>query len=85
MIDGMRSTIDHAGRVVIPKSIRDVVGLSAGGAVEIVESNGTVRIEPLPATAEIVETADGPILHAGSLESGLTAQAVRTVLESDRR
>jgi AbrB family looped-hinge helix DNA binding protein len=41
----MRSTIDKAGRVVIPASIRDRAGLSPGTALEVTVDDTGVRIE----------------------------------------
>lgn len=41
----MRSTIDKAGRVVIPASIRDKAGLTAGTELEISVDETGVRIE----------------------------------------
>ena len=42
----MRTTIDKAGRVVIPKPLREQVGL-AEGEVELVVDGAGVRIEPV--------------------------------------
>ncbi|MDP8959432.1 MAG: AbrB/MazE/SpoVT family DNA-binding domain-containing protein, partial [Actinomycetota bacterium] len=42
----MRVTIDKAGRLVIPKALRDAVGLVPGG-VELTRDGAGVRIEPL--------------------------------------
>jgi AbrB family looped-hinge helix DNA binding protein len=41
----MRSTIDKAGRVVIPASIRERAGLTPGAALEITVDETGVRIE----------------------------------------
>ena len=43
--DAMRSTIDKAGRVVIPASIRDRAGLTPGTALEVTVDDTGVRIE----------------------------------------
>ena len=43
----MRTTIDKAGRLVIPRSLRDRIGLSAGGEVELELDGAAVRIEPV--------------------------------------
>ncbi len=42
----MKTTIDKAGRVVIPKSIRDRAGLQPGAELEIRLDNGIVEISP---------------------------------------
>ena len=41
----MRSTIDRAGRVVIPASIRDRAGFAPGTALEVSMDDTGVRIE----------------------------------------
>jgi AbrB family looped-hinge helix DNA binding protein len=41
----MRSTIDKAGRVVIPAPIRDRAGFSPGTALEVTVDDTGVRIE----------------------------------------
>jgi AbrB family looped-hinge helix DNA binding protein len=43
---GMRATIDKAGRLVIPKRLRDDVGLRPGQVEVFVEGTG-LRVEPL--------------------------------------
>ncbi|HZC42316.1 MAG TPA: AbrB/MazE/SpoVT family DNA-binding domain-containing protein [Streptosporangiaceae bacterium] len=42
----MRATIDKAGRLVIPKQLRDQAGL-APGEVEVVAEGAGLRIEPI--------------------------------------
>ena len=60
---GMRGTIDKAGRVVVPKQLRDRAGL-VPGEVEIIEDGTGIRIEPV-AAVELVEH-DGHLLIARS-------------------
>lgn len=43
----MRTTIDAAGRIVIPKKIRDRAGMTPGAEVEIKECDGHVEIEAI--------------------------------------
>ncbi len=77
----MRTTIDKAGRVVIPKSLRDKAGIVAG-EVEISLVGAVIRIEGV--TADTVVEADGLLLlPAGGPE--LDADAVRELRLADQR
>jgi AbrB family looped-hinge helix DNA binding protein len=44
----MKTTIDGAGRVVVPKPLRQAIGLQAGSEVEIRASDGRIEMEPAP-------------------------------------
>jgi AbrB family looped-hinge helix DNA binding protein len=50
----MRSTIDKAGRVVIPASIRDRAGLTPGTDLEVTADDTGVRIERIAAGPKLV-------------------------------
>jgi AbrB family looped-hinge helix DNA binding protein len=54
----MRSTIDHAGRVVIPKAVRDSAGLRPGSELEIEYRDGRVEIEPVRKRVKLVRKSD---------------------------
>jgi AbrB family looped-hinge helix DNA binding protein len=41
----MRTTIDKAGRVVIPAAIREKTGLTPGAEIEVTEDDAGVRLE----------------------------------------
>ena len=41
----MKATIDRAGRVVIPASVRARVGLRAGTELEVTVEDSTIRLE----------------------------------------
>jgi AbrB family looped-hinge helix DNA binding protein len=43
----MRVTIDRAGRLVVPKQLRDAVGLVPGEVEMVVDGSG-IRIDPAP-------------------------------------
>ena len=69
----MRITIDKAGRLVIPKSLREQSGLTAG-EVEISLDGAAIRIES-PATDELDEDNGLLLLPHGGPE--LDEDAVR--------
>ena len=51
----MRTTIDKAGRVVIPAAMRERAGLSAGAALDITEDDLGIRLERVAAGPRLVK------------------------------
>jgi AbrB family looped-hinge helix DNA binding protein len=51
----MRTTIDKAGRVVIPAGIRDRVGLTPGSEIEITADELGIHIERVAAGPRLVK------------------------------
>jgi len=81
----MRTTIDRAGRVVIPKSVREQAGLEAGAEVEVEFRDGRVEIEPSTVAMRLVKRARGATIEAETEMPPLTSAEVRGVLEHVRR
>jgi len=77
----MRATIDRAGRLVIPRRLRDRIGLADGGEVELELDGAAVRIEPIPG-GELKEV-DG-LLVIPSAGTPITGDAVRRLIDADR-
>jgi len=77
----MRATIDSAGRMVIPKAIRDRLGLVPGD-VDIVIDGADVRIRPIADDA--VVTDDGWLVVRAS-GAALTDDDVRALRDADQR
>jgi AbrB family looped-hinge helix DNA binding protein len=81
----MRTTIDRGGRVVIPKRIREDLGLSPGREVEITVVDGRVEIEPA-GTGMRLERHDGGLVAVPDEPlPPLDAETVRATLEQVRR
>lgn len=81
----MRTAIDGAGRVVVPKAIRDELGLTAGTPLEVRVVDRRIEIE-VPATAmTLEETGTGPIAVTDRQMPVLTTELVRETLDRVRR
>lgn len=81
----MRATIDAAGRVVIPKSLREAIGLGDGGEIEIQLVDGALLVAP-PTVRKRIEERDGRATIVAEQElPPLPDQVVRDVLDALRR
>ena len=81
----MQTTIDAAGRVVIPKAMRDNLGLAGGRTIEIREREGVIEIEPA-ATPMCLEERNGRLVAVPDRElPPLTDDLVRATLQKVRR
>jgi AbrB family looped-hinge helix DNA binding protein len=85
MINGMKTTIDSAGRIVIPRDIRVAAGLEPGTPVEIAIVEGVVSIEPAPAPVRIVKRGRLRVAVADESSEVLTQGQVNATREMLRR
>lgn len=81
----MRTAIDAAGRLVIPKPLRDSLHLHGGQEVEVLERDGRIEIEVVPTPMALVESDGGPVAVPAVELPPLTDELVRAVLERTRR
>ncbi|MDR0346280.1 MAG: AbrB/MazE/SpoVT family DNA-binding domain-containing protein [Nocardiopsaceae bacterium] len=77
----MRATIDRAGRLVIPKQLRDQAGL-APGEVEVVAEGAGLRIEPI-AGDEFAEEDGRLVIPAAGAD--IDDDLVRALRYADQR
>lgn len=82
----MKTTIDSAGRLVVPKPLRDSLGLHGGEELDIaVGEDGRLEIA-VPATPMRLEPrAHGVVAVADREMPALTQETVRETLERVRR
>ena len=81
----MKTTIDAAGRVVVPKALRERLGLSGGRTLEIREREGRLEIEPAPTPMSLVRRGGGRVAVPSRKLPTLTDEIVRDTLEQIRR
>jgi AbrB family looped-hinge helix DNA binding protein len=81
----MMTTIDAGGRVVIPKQIRDAIGLSPGATIDVGLRDGVIVLVPATATMRLVERGGGVVAEPEQPLPTLTAEDVRSALEAGRR
>jgi len=78
----MRTTIDSAGRLVIPKEIRQQAGIRAGMSLNVRVKEGKIEIEPAPVNIKLER--HGRLLVAVPQEP-IPPLASQTVEETRRR
>jgi len=81
----MLATIDGDGRVVVPEEIRERLGLLPGIQVELVEVDGVLEISPSVTDMRVIDRDGALVLEVDEPRPTLTAEQVRTVMESTRR
>ncbi|MDN5716561.1 MAG: AbrB/MazE/SpoVT family DNA-binding domain-containing protein [Janibacter sp.] len=81
----MRTTIDGAGRIVVPKALRDAMRVQAGQQVDIVFTDGRLEIEVAPTEARVVSDDEGVRIVPEEPLPPLTDEVVRAALEHTRR
>lgn len=81
----MRTTIDGAGRIVVPKKLRDRLGLVAGTEIEISETATGLAVEPAGggALGRLVED-DGLLVIEGDGTHTFTVEDVRGMVSDIR-
>lgn len=84
ILHGMKTTIDAAGRLVIPSAVRREAGLRPGMPLEVHWRDGRIEIEPAPIAVRLerrgrflvaVPDGDVPTLSAEAVEA--TREALR--------
>ncbi len=78
----MEAVIDQAGRVVLPKPIRDALGLLPGTRVDISAYGAGAQLVPTGRTARLVEE-DGVLVSAG--ETPVDDDVVFALIDGGRK
>ena len=86
----MEVAIDKFGRIVIPKAVRDLLGLQAGSelALEVMDREGgqkEIALRPIGAEPELIRKGGGLVFHAGHMPATGRLDAAASVREARRQ
>jgi len=81
----MKTTIDAAGRIVVPKPLRDELGVKAGQVLELQVRDGRLEVEVAPVEMTLEHRSHGSVAVPKKRMPPLTASLVRETLERIRR
>lgn len=81
----MKSTIDRAGRIVVPKAIREAAKLRAGTELDIRLIEGRLEIEPAPLRVKLERRGKLLVAVAPAQQPTLTAKDVEETIDSLRQ
>ncbi len=76
----MTVAIDKAGRIVVPKPLRERLGLHAGSQLELSELRDGIKLRLVSSKPSLVEI-DGLLVHQGEYEGD---QDLTTAVERQR-
>ncbi len=83
--DAMRVTIDGAGRIVIPKAMRESLGLSANSEIDIMSDGGGLRLDPVSVEPRSIDRSDGLVRLSKVDGPVITDDHVRALRDSAQR
>ena len=81
----MKATLDTAGRLVVPKALRQALGLKPGQPLEIRAGDGRLEIEIAPTPMRLKKRGKGVVAVPQDELPALTAEQVRETLDRVRR
>jgi AbrB family looped-hinge helix DNA binding protein len=84
-MSSMKVAMDAAGRIVVPKSLREALGLKPGQVLEIRAGEGRLEIEVAPTPMRLERRGKGVVAVPEAELPALTAEQVRETLERSRR
>jgi len=78
-------TIDRAGRLVVPKALRDALGFVEGQSLQAAVRDGCLELVPEPVDVELVQRDGLLVITPGEALEPLTRDDVRDAIETVRR
>lgn len=81
MIDAIETTMDKAGRLVLPKAVREAAGFAPGMPLRVSVRDGRVEIEPAPREVRVVDRGAFRVAEPVREGDRLTKTDVRKVAQ----
>jgi AbrB family looped-hinge helix DNA binding protein len=81
----MKAILDAAGRIVVPKPLRQALRLKSGQPLDIRARDGRLEIEIAPTPMRLKKRGKGMVAVPDAKLPTLTAEEVRDTLERVRR
>ncbi len=80
----MRTTIDKAGRVVIPAAIRDRAGMTPGAELEVSEDERGIRIERIATGPRLVKVGRRLVARPTAAAAERPSIDIAALIEEER-
>jgi AbrB family looped-hinge helix DNA binding protein len=80
----MKTTIDKAGRVVIPAAVRERAGLSPGAELEIIEDELGIRLERVAAGPRLVKIGKRLVARPTASAAARPTVDIAALIEEER-
>jgi AbrB family looped-hinge helix DNA binding protein len=81
----MRVAIDSVGRLVIPKTLREELGLHGAADLELTATDGRLEVTVADVPARVEERGGFPVIVTGQPMEPMSVAEVRTAVERVRR
>lgn len=80
----MKATIDAAGRLVVPKPLRERLGFEPGTQLDLQDVDGHLEVT-VPSRVWVEERSYGRVLATDDPDAVMTSEDVRALIEEGRR
>jgi AbrB family looped-hinge helix DNA binding protein len=79
-------TLDKAGRIVLPKPVRDELNLTAGDTLELETSGGDITLHPVRATTPLQKERGVWVIRTGDdLPASVVEDTIRQIRQERER
>ena len=79
----MKATIDSGGRILLPKALRDALGLTAGMTVDVSRYGDGLQITPGGRTAQVVRGDHGRLVARS--DTAVSDEEMFGLIDASRR